>query len=100
MESTTCCGRSSSIPSSSFSVNFPVRTRTPAIPARWAPRTSASRSSPTITASLRPTPSVESAAAKNAPDGLPSTTASTSAAFSRPSRNAPASSCRPASVRQ
>jgi hypothetical protein len=42
---------------------FPVRTSTPAIPAAWAPSTSASRSSPTINAWLGPTPIVASAAA-------------------------------------
>ena len=65
-------------------------------PASFAPPMSASMSSPTITASVGAAPSSASAASKYARVGLPTTSASTPAAYSRPATNAPPSRRGPA----
>src|SRR5262249_36668578 len=75
--------------------NLPVRTRTVFIPCACAPAMSASMSSPTIHVMLASASSASSAASKYAVDGLPSTIASVSAAYSSPATNAPASSSGP-----
>src|SRR5204863_112054 len=74
---------------------LPVLTSTPVSPCRWAPSTSFSMSSPTISVPAAPAPRWTSAAAKKAGAGLPTTSASVPAACSRPATNAPLSSCRP-----
>src|SRR5579862_122378 len=78
--------------------NFPVRTSTVRRLSAWAPAMSLSRSSPTIHASSGSVSSSSHAASKYDGLGLPSTIASTSAAYSRPATNAPESSSGPSFV--
>src|SRR5579872_273174 len=84
--------------STSSGRNFPVRTRIVRMPWFAAPITSPSRSSPTIHVRAGSASSAARAASKYAVLGLPSTVASTPAAYSSPATNAPASSRGPLAV--
>src|SRR5690349_2907327 len=71
--------------------NLPVRRSTVRMPTPCAPAMSISRSSPTIQVSCGSASSASKAAAKYCGLGLPSTVASTCAAYSRPATKAPES---------
>src|SRR5439155_21765771 len=78
--------------------NLPVRTSTVRRPVPCAPAMSVSTSSPTIQVMCGSASSASHAAAKYAELGLPSTVASTCAAYSRPTTKAPESSIGPCFV--
>src|SRR2546421_3127008 len=78
--------------------NFPVRTSTVRMFIDCAPAMSLSRSSPTIHVSSGSASSASHAAVKYDTLGLPMTVASTSAAYSSPATNAPASRSGPRPV--
>src|SRR5918996_2738273 len=97
IESTTASGFDSAA-ASVLSRNFPVRTRIARRPAALAPPTSASTSSPTMTASEGAASSSARALSKYERLGLPTSVASTPAAYSSPATNAPESRSGPREV--
>ena len=96
--------RPSTRSASSRDATLPVSTRIPRRPTRWAARTSASGSSPTIatdpagTRRPRSARSPSSAWRKTTGDGLPRTVALRPVAYSSPTTAAPASSVAPRGV--